>query len=136
MLFRSELTSGLVHLMFDNMGSIVPHVKAGRLRGLGVTGVKRSSAVPDLPPIAEAGVPGFEVTVWSGLVVQAGVPLSIVKQLNAEVNTALATPMVREKLGGLGYELVGGPPEHFEAFVKNEVKKWAEVVKRTGAKME
>jgi tripartite-type tricarboxylate transporter receptor subunit TctC len=118
------------------MGSIVPHVKAGRLRGLGVTSVKRSPAVPDLPTLAEAGVSGFEVTVWSGLVVQAGVPLAIVKRLNAEVNTALAVPAVKEKLGGLGYDLVGGPPEHFEVFVRKEIKKWAEVVKRTGAKVE
>jgi tripartite-type tricarboxylate transporter receptor subunit TctC len=132
----TEMISGQVHMMFDNMGSIVPHVKAGRLRGLGVTSVKRSSAVPELPTIAEAGVPGFEITVWSGLAVQAGVPLAIVKRLNAEVNTALAVPAVREKLGGLGYDLVGGTPEHFEALVRKEIRKWADVVRRTGAKMD
>ena len=132
----TEMIGGQVHMMFDNMGSIVPHVKAGRLRGLGVTSMKRSPAVPELPTLAEAGVPGFEVTVWSGLVVQAGVPQAIVKRLNLEVNTALAVAAVKEKLGGLGYDLVGGPPQHFEVFVRREIKKWAEVVKRTGAKVE
>lgn len=132
----TEMISGQVHMMFDNMGSIVPHVKAGRLRGLGVTSLKRSPAVPDLPALAEAGLPGFEVTVWSGLVVQAGVPRAIVNRLNAEVNAALTVPAVKEKLGGLGYELVGGTPEQFTLFVRKEITKWADVVKRTGARIE
>jgi tripartite-type tricarboxylate transporter receptor subunit TctC len=101
-----------------------------------VTGLKRAPAVPDLPTIAEAGVPGFEVVTWSGVIVPAGVPKAIVERLNAEVNTALASASAKEKLGSLGYDLVGGSTEQFTKLVKSEIAKWAEVVKRTGARLD
>jgi tripartite-type tricarboxylate transporter receptor subunit TctC len=132
----TEVIAGRVQLTFDNLASMTPHVKAGRVRALGVTGLKRAPAVPDLPTIAEAGVPGFEVVTWSGVIVPAGVPKAIVERLNAEVNTALASASAKEKLGSLGYDLVGGSTEQFTKLVKSEIAKWAEVVKRTGARLD
>jgi tripartite-type tricarboxylate transporter receptor subunit TctC len=132
----TDIIGGRVDLVFDNLGSILPHVKAGRVRGLGVTSLKRSAAIPELPTIAEAGVPGFEVTVWGGVVAPGGVPTAIVSRLNAEINKALASPALSEKFSAIGYEVLGGTPEQFDAFVRKEVVKWADVVKRSGAKFD
>ena len=115
---------------------MLPHVRAGRVRALGVTSLKRSPAIPELPTISEAGVPGYEVTTWSGVIVPAGAPKTIVARLNAEINKALVSPTIKEILAGSGYELVGGTPEQFDAFVKKEFAKWADVVKRSGAKVD
>jgi len=132
----TETIGGRVDVVFDNLASMLPHVKAGRVRALGVTSLKRSPAIPELPTISEAGVPGFEVTTWSGVIVPAGVPSAIVARLNAEINKALASTRVKELLAGNGYELVGGTPEQFTEFVRKEIAKWADVVKRTGAKVD
>ena len=131
----ADTIGGRLPLMFNNIGPMLPHVKAGRIRGLGVTGLKRSPAIPELPAIAEA-IPGFDVTVWGGVVVPAGVPRTIVTRLNAEINKALASPTLKEKYAAIGYELVGGTPQQFDAFVKKEIVKWADVVKRSGAKVD
>jgi len=130
----TDTIGGRLPLMFNNIGPMLPHVKDGRMRGLGVTGLKRSPAIPELPAIAET-VPGFEVTVWGGVVVPAGVPKPIVARLNAAINKVLALPAVKEKYSAIGYELVGGTPEQFDAYVKSEITKWADVVKRSGAKL-
>jgi tripartite-type tricarboxylate transporter receptor subunit TctC len=132
----TEVIGGRIQLTFDNLASMLPHVRAGRVRALGVTSLKRSPAIPELPTISEAGVPGFEVTTWSGVVVPAGVPKALIARLNAEINKALASPMAREKLAGSGYELVGGTPEQFTELVRRETAKWADVIKRTGAKLD
>jgi tripartite-type tricarboxylate transporter receptor subunit TctC len=132
----ADLIAGRVHVMLENMAPMVPQVKAGRVRGLAVTTLRRSPAIPELPTVAESGVPGFEITAWSGLVVPAGVPKSIVAKLNAEVNKALALPSVKARLAAMGYDTVGGTPEQFTAFVKSESTRWADVVKRTGAKVD
>jgi tripartite-type tricarboxylate transporter receptor subunit TctC len=132
----TDLTAGRVHLMADNINSIGPHVKAGRLRGLAVTSAKRVPAYSELPTVAEAGVPGFDVSAWAGVIMPAGVPKAIVARLNTEVNKVLAAPAVREKLPELGLEIVGGPPEQFAAHIRREVAKWADVVKRSGAKVD
>jgi tripartite-type tricarboxylate transporter receptor subunit TctC len=132
----TDLTAGRVQLMADNINSIGPHVKAGRLRGLAVTSAKRVPAFADLQTVAEAGVPGFEVSAWAGVIVPTGVPKAIVARLNAEINKALATSTVREKLPEMGLELVGGTPEQFAAHIKRETAKWADVVKRSGAKID
>lgn len=132
----TEMIGGQLHMIFDNMGSMVPNVRAGRLRGLGVTSLKRSPAVPELPTLAESGLPGFEITVWSGFVVPAGVAKPIVARLNAQTNIALTVPAVKQRLDSLGYEAVGGTPQQFDAFVKNEVVKWADVIKRSGVKFD
>jgi tripartite-type tricarboxylate transporter receptor subunit TctC len=132
----TEVIAGRVQLTFDNLASMTPHVKAGRVRALGVTGLRRAPAVPELPTIAEAGVPGFEVVTWSGVVVPTGVPKPVIERLNAEVNAALASAAAKEKLGSLGYELVGGSSDRFTKLVKSEIAKWADVVKRTGARVD
>jgi tripartite-type tricarboxylate transporter receptor subunit TctC len=135
-LATTEVIAGRVQLTFDNLASMTPHVKAGRVRALGVTALKRSPALPELPTISEAGVPGFEVTTWSGVVVPAGVPPHIVARLNAEINQALVSSSAKEKLGAVGYELVGGTTEQFTALIRKELAKWADVIKRTGAKID
>jgi tripartite-type tricarboxylate transporter receptor subunit TctC len=132
----TEVIAGRVHLTFDNLASMLPHVRAGRVRALGVTSLKRSPAIPELPTIAEASIPGFEITTWSGVVVPAGVPKAIIARLNAEINQALASQTAKERLAGSGYDLVGGTPEQFTELVKRETAKWADVVKRTGAKLD
>lgn len=132
----TDLTAGRVHLMADNINSIGPHVKANRLRGLAVTSAKRVPAFPDLPTVAEAGVPGFDVVAWAGVIVPAGVPKAIVARLNAEVNKALAAPAVGDKLPELGLQVAGGTPEQFAAHIKKEAARWADVVKRSGAKVD
>ena len=132
----TEVIAGRVQLTFDNLASMTPHVKAGRVRALGVTALRRAPAFPELPTISEAGVPGYEVVTWSGVVVPSGVPNAIVQRLNREINTAIASDTAREKLGSIGYELVGGSSEQFTQLVKKEIAKWADVVKRTGARID
>ncbi|HEV7802984.1 MAG TPA: tripartite tricarboxylate transporter substrate binding protein [Burkholderiales bacterium] len=132
----TEVIGGRVHLVFDNLASMTPHVRAGRVRALGVTSLRRSPALPELPTISESGLPGFEVTTWSGVVVPAGVPKTIVARLNAEINKALVSQNAKDRLAGNGYDLVGGTPEQFAELVEKEMTKWAEVVKRTGARLD
>ncbi len=131
----SDIIGGQVHFMFDNMGSIIGHVRGGRVRGLAVTSVKRWFAIPELPTMAET-VPGFEVMVWGSLVFPAGVPKTIVARLNAEVNRALQTPALKDKFSGIGYEIVGGTPEQLAEFVRAQIAKWADVARRSGAKID
>ena len=131
-----DLMAGQVQLMFDNLTSSSPYVKAGRLRGLGVSGPRRSPVFPDMPTIAEAGVPGYETTAWGGLVVPAGTARTIIVRLNTEVNRALQSPMLKERYAAIDAEPVGGTIEEFAAFVKKESQKWGEVVKKSGAKLD
>ena len=130
----TDLTAGRVHLMADNINSIGPHVKAARLRGLAVTSGRRVPAFSDLPTIAEAGVPGFDVSAWAGVIVPARVPKAVVARLNAEINRALRAPAVSDRLPELGLEIVGGTPREFADHIKKETAKWADVVRRSGAK--
>ena len=132
----TDLTAGRVQLMADNIQSIGSHVKAGRLRGLAVTSGRRVPAFGELPTVAEAGVPGFDVSAWAGAIVPAGVPKAVIARLNAEINKALAAPAVREKFPEMGLEIVGGTPEQYAAHIKSESAKWADVVKRSGAKVD
>jgi len=132
----TDLTAGRVQVMADNINSIGPHVKANRLRGLAVTSVTRVPAFSNLPTVAEAGVPGFDVVAWAGVIVPAGVPKPIVQRLNAELNKALVTPAVGDKLPELGLVVAGGTPEQFTAHIRKETARWADVVKRSGAKIE
>jgi tripartite-type tricarboxylate transporter receptor subunit TctC len=128
----TELMSGEVHLMFETMSSMLPHVRAGRIRGLGVTSLKRSSAAPELPTIAESGLPGYEVIAWGGVVTRAGAPKHIVNKLNSAFNSALTVPALIEKMAALGLEPAGGTSEQFDALAKKETAKWGEVIKRSG----
>jgi len=128
----TEASTGQIHVVCDNMGSILPHVKAGRMRGLGVTSPKRSPAMPDLPTVAEQGLPGYEIMPWSGYVVPKQTPTEIVKRLNAEFNKALFSPAVSARMEAIGSIPVGGTPEQFAEHVRRETAKWAKVIKASG----
>jgi len=131
-----DVVGGQVAMTFDNITTALPLAKAGKLRALAVTTAKRSSVAPEVPTLAESGLPGFEVGSWQGVFAPAGTPPEIVKRLNAEIVKALNMPDVRDKLSGLGAEIVADSPEEFSALVKAEVAKWADVVKKSGAKVD
>jgi tripartite-type tricarboxylate transporter receptor subunit TctC len=118
------------------MPTTVPHIKAGKLRGLAVTSNQRVGALPDVPTVAESGFPGFEDYTWVAVFAPAGTPAAVVSKINADVNRVLAQADLRDKLAGLGFDPVGGTPASFAAYVKAEVVKWAKVVRETGAKMD
>jgi tripartite-type tricarboxylate transporter receptor subunit TctC len=124
-----DLLGGQVQMMFSGMSSVMQHIKAGKLRALAVTGAQRSPAVPDVPTIAESGFPGFEATAWYGVLATAGTPKTIVDRLHDEIVRALALPDVKERLNNVGFELVGGTPDEFAAFIKSEIAKWSRVVR-------
>jgi tripartite-type tricarboxylate transporter receptor subunit TctC len=132
----TDLVGGQVQLMFDNMPSSFPHVKAGRLRALAVTSAKRSPAAPDVPTIAESGVPGYEAVAWFGILAPAGTPPEIVKKLNTEIAKTLKSPEVTKRLASQGAEPVSNTPEQFAAYIKSEMAKWAKVVKASGAQVD
>ena len=132
----TEIIGGRLQLMSDNVTSVLPHVTAGRLRALGVTAARRIPLAPDIPTVAEAGVPGYELTAWGGYMAPAGTPSAIVVRLNAELNKVIASAAIRERWLALGIEPVGGTPERFTAHVKTETAKWTDVIKRAGIKGE
>jgi tripartite-type tricarboxylate transporter receptor subunit TctC len=131
-----DLIGGRVELMFDNLASSLSQVKAGRIRALAVTTARRSALAPDLPTIAESGLPGFDISTWFGIFVPAGTPRPVVDRLHDEFAKALAAPDVREKMLNLGAEPVGNTPEEFAAYVKAEAAKYAKLVKASGAKVD
>lgn len=132
----ADLIAGQVHLMMESLNSATPHARAGRIRPLGVTGPTRASVLPDVPTIAEAGVPGYEATTWNGMVAPMGLPGPIVMRLNAAINAALATPAVKKRFAAIGAEPVGGTPEAFGALIRREHAKWGEVIRRSGARVD
>lgn len=132
----NDLMAGEVQLMFDNISSIAAHAKAGRVRGIAVSGPRRSPVFPELPTIAEAGVPGYETVAWGGLIGPAQLPREIVVRLHAEAKKALAAPALIERYRQLDSEPDGGTPEEFLELVRRETPKWAEVVRRSGAKVD
>ncbi|HTD89896.1 MAG TPA: tripartite tricarboxylate transporter substrate binding protein [Burkholderiales bacterium] len=135
-----QAVTGLIgnqaQFMFVVSPASVPQVKAGRLRGLAVTALKRSPAVPDLPTMVEAGVADFEALAWNGLMVPAKTPRDIINKLHAESAKSLKLPDVQERIAALGFEAVGNTPQAFAIFLKSELDKWARVAKATGAKAE
>jgi tripartite-type tricarboxylate transporter receptor subunit TctC len=132
----TELIAGQVDLVFDNLTSTAPHVKAGRLRGIAVTGPARTPILPDLPTVAEAGVPGYEVTTWGGFIAPAHLPRPILTRLTTDINKACAMQSVKDRLAAVGNQCVGGSPQEFAEFVGKERVKWADVVKKAGAKID
>ena len=130
----TDLIGGQVQLMFDSMPSAMPFVKAGKLRPLAVTTANRSLAVPDLPTVAEAGVPGYDISTWYGLWGPKGLSKEVTDKLANEVARILKLPDVKERYAALGAEPVGNSPEEFAAYCKSELLKWAKVVKDSGAK--
>ncbi len=131
-----DVVGGQVTMTFDNITTAWPLAKAGKLRPLAVTTAKRSAIAPDVPTLAESGLPGFEVGSWQGVFAPAGTPVPIVKRLNTEIVKILHMPEVSERLAGLGAEIVADSPEEFAALVKAEVVKWSDVVRKSGAKVD
>lgn len=131
-----DLIGGRVDLMFDNLASSLSQVKGGRVRALAVTTSKRTKLAPELPTIAESGLPGFDISTWFGIFVPAGTPRPVVDRLHAEFTRALAAPDVREKMLALGAEPVGSTPEQFTAYVKAEAAKYAKLVRTSGARVD
>jgi tripartite-type tricarboxylate transporter receptor subunit TctC len=132
----TDVIAGQVQMMFATSASVIPYVKAGRLRALAVTTAQRSASVPELPTIAEAGVPGFEATTWHGVVVPAATPADLVEALNKKINSALEEKDLKDRLNALGAEIATGTPKEFADYIAREIPKWAKVVKDSGAKPE
>ena len=123
-------------MLFGNVLSSLPHVRAGRLRSLAVTTARRSTVLPDLPTIAESGVPGYENSTWHGWLAPAGTPPAILNRLNAELVKGARAPDVAERLAPDGGEPVGSTPEQFARFIDNDMGRWSKIVKETGMRFE
>lgn len=129
-----DLVGGQVQLVYATAASAVPQIKAGRIKGIAVTTIKRSALMPSIPTIAESGLPGFDANNWYGLLVPAKTPRAIVMRLNTEVTKVLAMPDVKSFLFNQGLDAAPGTPEQFGAYIKSEITKWAKVVKDSGAR--
>ena len=127
-----DLLGGRIESMFDSLPSAVPHLRAGTVRGIAVSGAERSPAFPDIPTMAEQGFPQITSTNWFGVAGPTGVPEEIVTRLHAEIVRALATPAVRDRFTGIGVEPGGDTPDQTQAFVLGEIERWARVIKETG----
>jgi tripartite-type tricarboxylate transporter receptor subunit TctC len=132
----NDLVGGQVDLMFDNLPSSIEQIRAGNLRAIAVTSARRSAALPDVPTVAEGGVPGFEAASWFGLFVPARTPDAVVERLNAEVRKALSDPDAQKRFADIGGEIRSYAPDEFRAFVAGELEKWAKVVKESGARID
>ena len=128
----ADLLGGNIQLIFATAASSIGHIKSGKVRALAVTTAKRSALVPDLPTIAEAGLPGYEANNWNGFFVPAKTPRAIVNRLNKEISTALNAPDIKEFLFKQGLDAAPGTPEQFAAYMKSEMTKWAKVIKAAG----
>jgi tripartite-type tricarboxylate transporter receptor subunit TctC len=130
----TDLVAGRVDLMWDSLAVVKPQMQAGRLRAIGVTGARRAAALPEVPAIAESGLPGYEMIGWHGIFAPAGTPPAVVARLNAEVVRILNTAQMRERLGVLGAEPAANKPAEFAAFIEAEIQKYAKVIKASGAR--
>jgi tripartite-type tricarboxylate transporter receptor subunit TctC len=132
----TSVLSGETIFMFDNIVTTLPLARAGKLRALAVTTIKRSRAAEDIPTIAESGVPGYDANAWFGVFAPAGTPAAAINRLHAEIAKIVRVPEIRNRFLALGAEPVGSTPEQFAAFYRNEVAKWAKVVKASGAQID
>jgi tripartite-type tricarboxylate transporter receptor subunit TctC len=132
----NDLIAGRVQIMFESLNSIAPFARSGAVRALAVTGERRSPGFPDLPTVAEAGVPGYAAPTWSGVIGPAGIPRPIVDKLNAAINRAIRSPVFTERFAAIGDEPAGGTPEEFAATIATDSAKWKDVVQRSGARFE
>jgi tripartite-type tricarboxylate transporter receptor subunit TctC len=130
----TDLIGGQVDVMFDNTPNVLPHVRSGKLKALAVSSKDRTPLAPEVPTVDEAGVPGYDVGVWFGVLTVAGTPAAVVQRLNGEMVKILTSPEIRERFGKIGVEVVAGTPEHFSRFLKSEVARWAKVVQDAGIK--
>jgi tripartite-type tricarboxylate transporter receptor subunit TctC len=132
----TELVGGQVQMMFSNLLTSMPHVRTGRLRAIGISSGKRSPQAPDLPTVAESGIPGFDVSPWYGILGPAGLPRPLVMKLNAAIASVLEGPEMQQRFVAQGIDLQSSTPEQFGALIKSELVKWARVVKAAGAKVD
>ncbi|MCX7139024.1 MAG: tripartite tricarboxylate transporter substrate binding protein [Proteobacteria bacterium] len=132
----TDAIAGQVSMTFSNQPTALPHVKTGKLRGIAVTSIKRSSAAPELPTIDESGIKGFDVSSWVGVNAPANLPREIVSRLNAEIVKGMSSPAGRERLNQLAFDPVLSTPDQYAAHIKAEVAKWAQVAKTAGAKLD
>jgi tripartite-type tricarboxylate transporter receptor subunit TctC len=132
----TDLLGNQISVMFDNMPSAIQHVRSGKLRAIAVTTAKRSPELPDVPTIAEAGVPGYEATSWFGLLAPAATPPAVITRLNTAIVKVLAQPEVKKKINDQGADVYSETPEQFAAFIQQESAKWSKVVKDSGASMD
>ncbi|WP_257993385.1 tripartite tricarboxylate transporter substrate binding protein [Cupriavidus pauculus] len=130
----TDLMGGQIQLMFDSMPSAMPFIKAGKLRAVAVTTARRASALPDVPTVAESGLPGFDISTWYGLWAPRGTPPAVVEKLAAHAAAALKRPDVRQQYADMGAEPIGSSPADFARYNASEGKKWAEIVRQSGAK--
>lgn len=130
----NDVMAGHVDLVFDNLGGSIAHARNGKLRALAVTAPRRMALLPDLPTVAEAGVPGYEVVAWSGVIGPKGLPAAVVQKINAAINQTLKEPAIVKGIQELGYEVVGGSSEQFAAMVLRERAKWADAIRKSGAR--
>ena len=132
----TDLIAGQVNMMFENIPAAMPHIRSGKLRALGVTGNKRSPLLPEVPTIAESGLPGYESSVIYGLVAPAATPKEIISKLNAAAVKGANTKEFRERMEGLGYEVIAGSPEQMAEMLRTEIARWAPVIKASGARVD
>jgi tripartite-type tricarboxylate transporter receptor subunit TctC len=132
----NDLIAGRVHLMFESLNSIAPPARSGTVRALAVSGTRRSPGFPDLPTVAEAGVPGYAAPTWSGVIAPAAVPRPIIDKLNAAINKAIESPTFRDRFAVIGDEPAGGTPEEFAEVIRADSAKWGEVIRRSGARLD
>jgi len=130
----NDLIAGRLQLSFDNIPPAIAHIKGGKLRALAVTSGKRSAMLPELPTVIEAGLAGFEVSAWFGLLAPAGTPREVIARVHAESVKALQTAELRDRLTQLGFELVGSTPEAFGTLIRSETVRWAKIIRESGAK--
>ena len=133
-LAMQDVLAGNVHLVFIGIPAAAPHIKAGKLRALALVAPQRSAALPEVPTVAEAGLRDFEVTTWYGVLAPAGTSRSIVNRLNLELVKIMHSPELKEKLAATGTEPHTSTPEEFAAYIKSEIAKWGDVVRKAGVK--
>ena len=132
----NDLIAGRLSLVFNAPGSVLPHIRSGRLRAIAVTSSSRSSVMPELPTVSESGLPGYEASTWHGVLAPAKTPRQIVVRFNAEIIKALATAEVKERFAALGMDPIGNTPEQFAVYIQAEIVRWGKVIKTSGAKPE
>jgi len=131
---RTDILGGQVHMMFDAITTMAPNVRAGKLRALGSSGKQRSTVLPEVPTVSEAGVPGYDAVIWLGIMAPAGTPRPIVERLNAEITKVTAAPELREAWAKQGAAAMAMNPEEFARFMREDIEKWARIVRISGAK--